>query len=132
VSVARGALGSQLYWAARGKRTDNRNNDLLSYESHYDCDASVNQNCNIPAYRWGFHFGHEHNRFDLICNSPSGDQGIADWIFTLGKWIDNGMPRDVPGSGSERRSVPPDGDIAITTPPQRSQMGPDGGTRATI
>jgi hypothetical protein len=111
-SVARGALGSQLFWAARGQRTDNRNNALPSYASHYDCDPATDPNCNDPAYRWGFHFGSAHVRFDLFCSS--GDQALADWIFTLGKWIDNSMPRDIPGWLSKADRFHPTADVAIS------------------
>jgi hypothetical protein len=114
VSIARGALGSQLFWAARGQRTDNRNNNLPSYASHYGCTPATDPNCTSAAYIYGFHYGSEHNRFDQICSSGPGDQGLADWIFTLGKWIDNSVPRDEPGWISKADRFHPTGDVAIT------------------
>ena len=113
-SISRGALGSQLYWAARGERTDNRDNTLAQYAAHYDCDASTDAQCTTSAYRYGFHYGSAHNRFDQICGSPSGDQGLADWIFTLGKWIDNSVPRDIPGWASKADRFHPTADVAIS------------------
>src|SRR5262249_21686962 len=92
----------------------NRDNTFWQYASHYDCDPATDPDCTTLAYRYGFHFGSAHNRFDLICNSASGDQALADWIFTLGKWIDNSVPRDIWGWSSKADRFHPTADVAIT------------------
>lgn len=76
-----GALGSPAFWAARGERTDGRNNALYAGTS--------------PPYR----FSSIHATGLGLCNQ--NDAAKAAWVHTLGQWIDNHMPRDTvsPTSG---------------------------------
>lgn len=84
----RGALGSQLFWAARGRRTDNRDNN--AHLADYDCSTSScqAQSCK-SACKWGYYYSSAH---DVKCSTP--DQNYATWVFNLGKWIDNDLPRN--------------------------------------
>jgi hypothetical protein len=74
-----GALGSSVFWAARGERTDGRDNTLANYQP------------NIAQGRWGFKFSAVHQGLDL-CDGRNEDG--AKWVYKLGTWIDNHMPRD--------------------------------------
>lgn len=67
-----GALGSPAFWAARGQRTDGRNNALY---------ASTN-----PPYK----YSSIHNSLGLCTNNSVA----AIWVHKLGQWIDNHMPRN--------------------------------------
>lgn len=83
-SAKRGALGSQLFWAARGLRTDNRPN--TAYPAKY-------QNTSLPDKdRFGFYFTSKHATSPISC--ANGSPGYAAWVLALGQWIDNHMPRD--------------------------------------
>ena len=73
-----GALGSPAFWAARGERTDGRNNDLDKYQP----DGS----------QWGYEFSAIHNLDPGLCSL--GDGPTAKWVYELDLWIDNHMPRD--------------------------------------
>lgn len=73
-----GALGSPAFWAARGERTDGRNNALY---------AATN-----PPYK----FSAIHATNPALCTQ--GDATKAAWVQKLGQWIDNHMPRDVGGN----------------------------------
>jgi hypothetical protein len=109
-SPERGALGSQLFWAARGLRTDNRSN--AAYVADYDC---VTQACiDHPGLRWGFYYSDEHDALQNNCTT--GLPGYADWVFKLGKWIDNHMPRDTGyPKGYKYDWYHPTADTAIST-----------------
>lgn len=72
-----GALGSPAFWAARGERTDGRNNALYAATS--------------PPYR----FSTEHATLLGLC--AQNDPVKAAWVHTLGQWIDNHMPRNTSG-----------------------------------
>jgi hypothetical protein len=87
-SSGRGAIGSQLFWAARGRRTDNRSN--TASVANYSCTS-----CSAKA-RWGFYYSSEHDTLGLPGGHRcvTGDAAYAAWLFKLGKWIDNHMPRD--------------------------------------
>lgn len=73
-----GALGSPAFWAARGERTDGRNNALYAATS--------------PPYR----FSSVHATTPGLC--AQNDPRNADWVHKLGLWIDNHMPRDTGGN----------------------------------
>ena len=73
-----GALGSPAFWAARGERTDGRNNALYLTTS--------------PAYRYNA----VHTTTPGLCNQ--NDPVKAAWVHSLGQWIDNHMPRDTSGN----------------------------------
>jgi len=73
-----GALGSPAFWAARGERTDGRDNTLY---------AATN-----PPYK----FSSVHATSPGLCNQ--GDTVKAGWVQDLGQWIDNHMPRTTSGS----------------------------------
>ena len=93
-----GALGSQLFWAAQGHRTDNRSNNVADYLPDYDCTPCGGCNvfpCNQVTFnktRYGFHYSSQHDGMGARCTN--GDQPYANWVFKLGKWIDNHLPRD--------------------------------------
>ena len=75
-----GALASPLFWAARGKRTDNRNNTLYA------------------ASKWKYSAAHDV--FDL-CDGSSVSK--AQFVYDLGLWLDHMMPADKIGpSGTEQ------------------------------
>lgn len=73
-----GALGSPAFWAARGERTDGRNNALYAATS--------------PPYR----FSAVHATTPGLC--AQNDTAKAAWVHSLGQWIDNHMPRDTSGN----------------------------------
>ena len=79
-----GALGSPAFWAARGQRTDGRNNDLDKYQP----DSS----------QWGYRFSSIHATDPGLCSLGNGP--TAKWVYELGLWIDNHMPRDTGNSYS--------------------------------
>ena len=84
ISQTLGALGSSAWWAARGKRTDGRNNDLEKYQPEYS------------KKMWGFRHSHIHQEKNNLCDGNSPDE--AKWVYKFGHWIDNFQHRDV-GSG---------------------------------
>ncbi len=73
-----GALGSPAFWAARGERTDGRNNALY---------AATN-----PPFK----FSAVHATTPGLC--AQGDTVKAGWVHKLGQWIDNHMPRTTSGN----------------------------------
>ena len=81
---ADGALGSPLFWAARGQRTDNRDNN----------DPEI-QNSN-------FKYSTIHDTIGPngqgLCDGT--DVQLANFVYQLGLWIDHLMPKD-------RQSNPP-------------------------
>ena len=79
-SARLGAIGSPMFWAARGERTDGRNNNEPRFQPDY------------PSGDWGFFFSNVHASSPGLC--ASGDQAYASWVYKLGLWIDNHMPRD--------------------------------------
>ena len=55
----------------------------------YDCTSCTNKQ------KWGFHYSSAHDTQGLPQHRcASGDAAYASWVFKLGKWIDNHMPRD--------------------------------------
>ena len=74
-----GALGSPVFWAAYGERTDGRDNDLAAYQPNY------------AAGDWGFRFSALHATNPGLC--AASNPAWADWVQRLGLWIDNHMPR---------------------------------------
>ncbi|HKI06678.1 MAG TPA: hypothetical protein VKK31_32170 [Thermoanaerobaculia bacterium] len=89
-----GALGSPAFWAARGERTDGRNDALYAGTS--------------PHYR----FGAIHATNPGLC--AKNDPVIAAWVHKLGQWIDNHMPRDTSGNfpaGKDRYHPTVDGAV---------------------
>lgn len=79
-----GALGSPAFWAARGERTDGRNNNLAIYQP------------NVSSGQWGFRFSTIHDTALNLCNGT--DLAAAQWVYKLGTWIDNYSPRDTGNS----------------------------------
>lgn len=75
-----GALSSPVWWAARGMRTDGRNNADPKFQK----DLANND--------WGFYFSSIHATAPDLCGS--GDPVKAQWVYDLGTWIDNHMPRN--------------------------------------
>lgn len=75
-----GALGSPAFWAARGERTDGRNNNLAKYQPDYANEV------------WGYKFSAIHATAPALCDQDNGP--MAKWVYELGQWIDNHMPRD--------------------------------------
>lgn len=75
-----GALGSPAFWAARGERTDGRDNDLAKYAPNYSAGV------------WGYRFSAVHAQAPSLCDGTNS-QG-ARWVYSFGQWIDNHMPRD--------------------------------------
>lgn len=96
-----GALGSPIFWAAFGERTDGRRNDLAEYRPNY------------AAGVWGFHFSAVHTTNPGLCASSNPEW--ADWVCTLGQWIDNHMPRDTGSSSFTYKfdRYPPTVDFAL-------------------
>ncbi len=79
-----GALGSPAFWAAYGERTDGRDNDLAIYQPNY------------ANGDWGYRFSPIHATALGLCDASN--PAWAEWVRTLGQWIDNGMPRNVTGA----------------------------------
>ena len=75
-----GALGSPAFWAARGERTDGRDNNLAKYQPNYGNGV------------WGYKFSSIHATDPALCNQD--DEAKARWVYQFGQWIDNHMPRD--------------------------------------
>ncbi len=75
-----GALGSPLFWAARGQRADGRLNSDPKFQK------------NLGASDYGYFFTASHAQTPGLC--ASSDLAKARWVHTLGRWIDNHMPRD--------------------------------------
>ncbi len=77
-----GALGSPAFWAARGERTDGRDNSLAKYQPDY------------ANGDWGFHYStlHAHHANPALCDGT--DAAAARWVYRFGQWIDNQMPRN--------------------------------------
>ena len=73
-----GALGSPAFWAARGERTDGRDNSLYQPSSGEP----------PPYYR----FSPVHTTDPGLCGSA--DPVRAEWVHRFGQWIDHHMPRD--------------------------------------
>ncbi len=73
-----GALGSAAFWAARGERTDGRDNALYA-------------GTNPPYY-----YNSVHDTQLGLCNQS--DSVKADWVRRFGQWIDNHMPRTTTGN----------------------------------
>ncbi|MEM8712667.1 MAG: hypothetical protein AAGG01_17080, partial [Planctomycetota bacterium] len=76
-----GALGSPVFWAAYGQRTDGRDNSIPNYQPNY------------AGGNYGFHFSSVHPG---LCDGT--DPAGADWVHRLGLWIDNHMPRNTGAS----------------------------------
>ena len=72
-----GALGSPVFWAAYGERTDGRDNDTPEYQPNY------------AAGDWGYRFSDVHPG---LC--AASNPAWASWVHRLGTWIDNHMPRN--------------------------------------
>ncbi|MEM7355037.1 MAG: hypothetical protein AAF657_29780, partial [Acidobacteriota bacterium] len=73
-----GALGSPAFWAARGERTDGRDNTLYASGG---CQSS-------PTYAHSSGHASDPN----LCGQ--NDSTKAAWVLRFGQWIDNHMPRD--------------------------------------
>lgn len=105
-----GALGSSLFWAARGRRTDNRSNSAAP--ANYGCLTCA------PKDRFGYYYSSIHDTFNLLTGHPctSGDAAYAAWVFKLGKWIDNHMPRNTGNAyGYKFDWYHPTSDTALST-----------------
>ena len=81
INQALGAIGSPAWWAARGERTDGRNNDLEKYQADYDGKS------------WGFRHSDIHKVKKPLCDGESPEE--AKWVYKFGRWIDNFQHRDV-------------------------------------
>ncbi len=79
-----GALGSPAFWAAYGARADGRDNS----HPHFAPNPSQNQ--------WSYRYSSAHNPLNL-CNGSN--LNAARWVYKLGHWIDNHMPRNKPIPG---------------------------------
>jgi hypothetical protein len=82
-----GALGSPAFWAARGARTDGRNNLIYTPVSQGGTYTG-----SPPYYR----FTAAHAANPGLC--AQSDPAKAAWVHTFGQWIDNHMPRDTSGN----------------------------------
>ncbi len=78
-----GALGSPAFWAARGERADGRDNSI--YQAGSVCGSS-------PTFAHSSGHGANPN----LCGQSN--LTMAQWVYRLGQWIDNHMPRDT-GTG---------------------------------
>ena len=97
-----GALGSPAFWAARGERTDGRDNNLAKYQPDY-----ANQ-------IWGFKFSAVHATDPALCDQNNGP--MAKWVYKFGQWIDNHMPRDTDAPyGFQHDWYHPTVDLAISS-----------------
>ncbi|MFT5812724.1 MAG: hypothetical protein ACI9VT_000461 [Psychroserpens sp.] len=85
VSQTLGAIGSSAWWAARGKRTDGRNNDIEKYQPDYS------------NKKWGFSHSRLHQEQNDLCDGNSPEE--AKWVYRFGHWIDNFQHRDI-GKGT--------------------------------
>ncbi len=108
-----GALGSPAFWAARGERTDGRDNDLALYQPDY------------ANGDWGFRFSSMHATQPGLCGD--GDVRKARWVHLFGQWIDNHMPRNTGSSyGYQHDWFHPSVDVALATAdcsPTRLRVG---------
>ncbi|ANM29811.1 hypothetical protein ABI59_09815 [Acidobacteria bacterium Mor1] len=114
-----GALGSQLFWAAAGSRTDGRPNSDYNPADHDNCEAGGETD--------GCTYYHTDAHAVLADNCVNGDQAYADWMLKLGKWIDHGLIRnkDRPYDADFDR-FHPTADAALVTPtcdPTRIRVG---------
>ncbi len=75
-----GAIGSPAWWAARGQRSDGRNNDLEKYQPNY------------AKNKWGFKHSSVHQEKNDLC--AGGSPNEAKWVYKFGHWIDNFQHRD--------------------------------------
>lgn len=99
-SAQAGALGSPLFWAARGERTDGRDNTAAKLQK------------NLGAGDYGYVFSAVHAQSPGLCTS--NDLTKAQWVYTLGRWIDNHMPRDYgPLRGAKIDRFHPTADFAF-------------------
>jgi hypothetical protein len=126
-AAERGALSSQVYWAARGERTDGRPNQAYPRPA-YNCPLGT---CSAKT-KFGFYFSRVHRDPGpgyTTCTTP--DSTHADWVLALGQWIDNGMPRDknpqLAGDWHYKSDLfHPTADLAISTSdclPRRIRVG---------
>jgi hypothetical protein len=81
-----GALGSPAFWAARGERTDGRNNAI-----YFGTLPPAS-----PASKPPYHFTAVHATSPGLCAQSETDK--TAWVQKLGQWIDNHMPRDGTGN----------------------------------
>ena len=72
-----GALGSPVFWAARGQRTDGRLNSDPKFQK------------NLAVNKWGYFFTAAPH--PGLCGDTVAK---ARWVYDLGVWIDNHMPRN--------------------------------------
>ena len=79
-NVKIGALGSPAFWAARGQRTDGRSNSDPKFQK------------DLANSDWGYYFSSIHASDPNLCGQS--DVTKARWVYKLGKWIDNHMPRN--------------------------------------
>lgn len=79
-NVKVGALGSPAFWAARGQRTDGRDNSDPKFQK------------NLGSGDYGYVFSAIHATNPDLCGQ--GDLTKAQWVYKLGQWIDNHMPRN--------------------------------------
>jgi len=82
-----GALGSPAFWAARGERTDGRDDSIYTPVSEGGSYTG-----SPPYYR----FSAIHATDPGLC--AAGDPVKAAWVQRLGQWIDNLMPRTTGGN----------------------------------
>ncbi len=85
ISHTLGAMGSPAWWAARGQRTDGRDNSLEKYQANYS------------AGKWGFQHTNSQHTVKALCDGSSPEN--AKWVYKFGRWIDNHLHRDV-GTGA--------------------------------
>lgn len=99
-----GALGSPIFWAAYGERTDGRINSLPEYTPNYLGGV------------WGYRFSAIHATSPGLCSAANPTW--ANWVRDLGLWIDNHMPRDTGTSayGFDFDRFHPTADMALTEP----------------
>ena len=71
------ALGSPIFWYARGERTDGRDNNYYLGQGSY-------------------YFNPAHASLSDLCAGTQSET-VTNWINRLGLWLDNHMPRDVQG-----------------------------------
>lgn len=89
LSMNYGALSSPIFWAARGERTDGRDNSLAAYQTDYS-------NCAADTAQCGFKFSTIHQSIGArgagLCDGDPANGSVAHWVYQLGLWIDNHMP----------------------------------------
>jgi len=106
-----GALGSPVFWAAYGERTDGRDNSLAVYAPDH------------AAGDHGYRFSPIHATSPGLCSAQ--DPVWADWVRTLGQWIDNHMPRDLgnPALGAKLDRYHPAVDFGLSDDVRRVRFG---------